>query len=70
MLEQGAGSLAGIEVKSAASVAESDFRGLPKLKELAGPGFAHGVVLYDGEACIRFGEQFHAVPLRTLLDGA
>jgi len=70
VLEQGAGSIAGIEVKAAASVAESDFRGLRKLKELAGPRFARGVVLYDGEACIRFGEQFHAVPLRTLLEGA
>ncbi len=66
VIEQGPGAVAGIEIKSAASVSESDFRGLRKLKEIAGASFRHGVVLYDGEACIRFGEHFHAVPLRML----
>ncbi len=68
VLEQGAGAIAGVEVKAAASVSESDFRGLRKLKEIAGAEFAHGLVLYDGDACIRFGERLHAVPLRMLWD--
>ena len=70
VLERGAGAIAGVEVKAAASVSGSDFRGLRKLKEIAGAQFTHGVVLYDGEACIRFSEHFHAVPLRMLWDEA
>jgi hypothetical protein len=66
VLEEGAGSVAGIEVKAASSVSEADFRGMRKLAELAGRRFAHGIVLYDGEACIPFGDRFHAVPLRWL----
>ena len=66
VIEQGLTAVAGIEIKSAASVSESDFRSLRKLKEIAGEYFKHGVVLYDGEACIRFGEDFHAVPVRML----
>lgn len=66
VLEEGAGSVAGVEVKAASSVSEADFRGMRKLAELAGRHFAHGIVLYDGEACIRFGDCFHAVPLRWL----
>jgi predicted AAA+ superfamily ATPase len=66
VVEGGAGSVAGVEVKAAATVTERDFRGLRKLREVAGSRFAHGVVLYDGEACISFGPGFHAVPARAL----
>jgi predicted AAA+ superfamily ATPase len=66
VIERGAHALAGIEVKAAASVTEADFRGLRKLREAAGQRFAHGVVLYDGEATIPFGERLHAVPIRAL----
>lgn len=66
VIERGAGSVAGIEVKAAATVTEGDFRGLRKLREMAGRRFAHGVVLYDGDASIDFGEGLHAVPLRAL----
>jgi hypothetical protein len=61
--------VAGIEVKAASSVTEGDFRGLRRLRDAAGQRFAHGVVLYDGEVTIRFGEQFHAVPIRALWEG-
>jgi len=66
VLERGTHSVAGIEVKAAASVSERDLRGLRKLRAASGSRFAHGVVLYDGEATVPFGEHFHAVPLRTL----
>lgn len=69
VVERGAHSVAGIEVKAAASVAERDLRGLRKLQKASGDRFAHGVVLYDGEATIPFGERFHAMPLRTLWEG-
>jgi predicted AAA+ superfamily ATPase len=66
VIERGAHAIAGLEVKAAASVTAADFRGLRKLREAAGGRFAHGVVLYDGAATIRFGEDLHAVPIRSL----
>jgi len=69
VVERGAHSVAGVEVKAAASVSERDLRGLRKLQKASGDRFAHGVVLYDGEATIPFDETFHAVPLRALWEG-
>lgn len=66
VIERGAHALAGVEVKAAATVTDGDFRGLRRLREAAGDRFAHGVVLYDGEATIPFGERLHAVPIRLL----
>jgi len=66
VMEQGAGTVAGVEVKAAATVSAVDFRGLRKLKEAAGKRFAGGVVLYDGEASASFGDAMHAVPIRAL----
>lgn len=66
VIERGARALAGVEVKAAASVTERDFRGLAKLREVAGRRFSAGVVLYDGEATLSFGDRLFAVPLRTL----
>lgn len=65
VLEQG-GLLAGIEVTASASVAADDLGGLRKLAELAGERFACGVVLYDGEASVRFGPRLFAMPVRAL----
>lgn len=59
-------SVAGVEVKAAASVQERDFRGLRKLKGAAGGRFAAGVVLYDGPATIRFDDTLFAVPMHAL----
>lgn len=66
VLERGGRELAGVEVKAAATVTASDFRGLRKLREAAGKRFAAGVVLYDGEASVGFGEGLFAVPIRAL----
>ena len=66
VIERGPGVVVGVEVKAAATVTEADFRGLRKLRDAACPGFVHGVVLYDGEALIPFGDGLHAVPLRAL----
>jgi predicted AAA+ superfamily ATPase len=57
---------ADIEVKSASSVREGDFRGLKRLRELLGPRFHGGIVLYDGEHVLPFGERLLAVPLSSL----
>ena len=66
VLERGSTAVAGVEVKAAASVNDADFRGLRKLREAAGRRFAAGVVLYDGTAATRFGDNLFAVPLRSL----
>jgi predicted AAA+ superfamily ATPase len=66
VLERGPRELAGVEVKAGATVTASDFRGLRKLQASAGSRFKAGVVLYDGEATLPFGERLHAVPLRRL----
>lgn len=58
--------VAGVEVKAAATVKASDFRGLRKLQSAAGKRFAAGIVLYDGEDCAPFGEGLWAVPIRLL----
>ena len=66
VIERGALSVAGVDVKAAATVVSSDFRGLRKLKRIAGSRFTNGVVFYDGETITRFGESLYAVPIRHL----
>ncbi|HRA55627.1 MAG TPA: DUF4143 domain-containing protein [Thermoflexales bacterium] len=69
VLEFGAGQIAGVEVKASATVTTADFRGLRQLRDSAGKGFAAGVVLYDGETSVGFGEGFWAIPIRALWEG-
>ena len=66
VLEHGSAAVAGVEVKAAATVTDADFRGLRKLRDAAGKQFAGGVVLYDGTAATRFGDDLFAVPMRNL----
>jgi predicted AAA+ superfamily ATPase len=66
VLERGAQEIAGIEVKASATVTAKDFSGLRKLRDVSGSRFLGGVVLYDGEQCVRFGDRLHAVPIRAL----
>lgn len=66
VLERAGRHLAGVEVKAAATVRSSDFRGLRKLQEAVGDRLVAGVVLYDGEEVLPFGERLWAVPIRRL----
>ena len=66
VIERGARSVAGVEVKASATVKDSDFRGLRKLSRAAGSRFAGGAVLYEGETCVSFGGGLYAAPLRLL----
>jgi uncharacterized protein len=66
VLERGHQELAGIEVKASATVTAGDFKGLRKLKETVGNRFTAGVVLYDGDSALGFGDSFFAVPIRAL----
>lgn len=66
VIENAAGKLAGVEVKAAATVKESDLRGLKKLASLAGSQFKIGVLLYDGTETMPLGNGIWAAPLSTL----
>ncbi len=66
VLERDDGRIAGIEVKSRASVRATDFAGLRVLAEACGKRFARGVVLYDGTDCMPFGDRLWAMPLSCL----
>ncbi|MGE4243591.1 ATP-binding protein [Ramlibacter sp.] len=66
VIEQGARAVIGVEVKAGSTVREVDFRGLAKLRDIAGDGFRRGVVLYDGELILRFGPDMFAVPIAAL----
>lgn len=70
ILEADGQRLAGIEVKAAATVTPADFRGLHKLKAAVAERFAGGVVLYDGESTVPFGDGLFAVPIRRLWEPA
>ena len=66
VIEQTSGTVAGVEIKAAATVNSTDFRGLRKLEKTVGDRFVRGIVLYDGETSIPFGDRFHAVPMSRL----
>jgi hypothetical protein len=66
VIVESAGRLAGVEVKAAATVTGDDFKGLRKLQDAAQKSFSAGVVLYDGEAVVPFGNKLYAVPISRL----
>lgn len=66
VIERGPLAIAGVDIKSGATVTRADFRGLRKLKGVLGSRFTGGVVVYDGEMCTRFGDRLYAVPIRLL----
>ena len=65
VLESG-GRVTGVEVKAAATVTGDDFKGLRKLQDAAQKTFVAGVVLYDGDAVVGFGDNLYAVPISSL----
>jgi predicted AAA+ superfamily ATPase len=66
VIEASDGRVACVEVKAAATVRESDFRGLRQLAELAGTTFVGGVLLYTGTEPLSFGGNQWALPLSSL----
>ena len=65
VIEQGQ-QLAGVEIKASATIKQNDFKGLNKLKNACEEQFAAGVVFYDGENILPFGERLFAVPISLL----
>jgi len=67
VLEDRAGGLYGIEIKSAAALQDKHFNGLRKLSKLAGNKFKRGIVLYTGEQYLGgFGDDLQAVPVSSV----
>ncbi|MBT9291374.1 ATP-binding protein [Prosthecodimorpha staleyi] len=66
VIEDRRGRLIGIEVKASATVRDDDFKGLRKLQEAAGDRFLRGLVLFDHDRVIPFGERLTAVPISSL----
>ena len=70
VLENRRGEVVGIEVKSSATVSGADFSGMRKLAEACGSKFVQGLVLYDHDQVVPFGETMFAAPLTCLWGSA
>lgn len=66
VVENRRGEIVGIEVKASATVSSSDFSGMRKLAEASGDRFAQGLVLYDHDQVVPFGDRMYAAPLSSL----
>ena len=66
VVENDAGEILGIEVKASATATASDFRGLKRLADLGGVDFKLGIVLYNGEQTLPFGEKLVAAPISSI----
>jgi predicted AAA+ superfamily ATPase len=66
VMEDSRGHVVGIEVKAAATASGGDFSGLRKLAEACGKRFTLGLVLYDHDVLVPFGERLFAAPISTL----
>jgi predicted AAA+ superfamily ATPase len=66
VLEWNDGSIAAIEVKSRATVRQSDWKWVAKLRDQRDASFRAGVVLYTGEQTVPLGDRLWAVPLSGL----
>lgn len=68
VLEFGPNRIAAVEVKLSATVRPRDFRGIKKIQTAVGQRFTHGIVLYDGEDVVPFGDGLSAVPIGFVWD--
>lgn len=66
VLEDRAGNVVGIEVKSAESVTSDSFKGLRLLAAELGDRFKRGIVLYGGGEMLPLDARLHAMPMRAL----
>lgn len=67
VLESHERKIIGIEVKASSTIFNQDFRGLRKLASLTDNDWLNGIVLYNGEQCLSFGDNLWAIPF-SLLD--
>ncbi len=63
LVEDESGAMIGVEVKAAATVTPADFKGLRKVAAAVGGGFKAGIVVYDGDTVVNFGDRMMAAPV-------
>ena len=63
VVESESGAVVGLEIRAAATVNVGDFRGLRKLSAASGHNFKLGLVLYDSENTVPFGENMFAAAI-------
>ena len=66
VIEDSRGRVVGIEVKASATVSKGDFSGLRRLAAACGDRFVLGLVLYDHDRTVPFGDRLIAAPVSTL----
>lgn len=66
ILQDRAGNIIGIEIKSNFKVTHNDFKGLKYLKERAKDKFLKGIILYAGTQTLPFGEDLFVMPINSL----
>lgn len=66
VIESASGDVVGVEIKSAASIAAADARGLRLLSNELGARFKAGVVIYTGEHTLSLEDRIWAVPVSGL----
>ena len=66
VIEDRRGRVVGIEVKASATASKGDFSGLRRLEAACGDRFILGLVLYDHDRTVPFGDRMVAAPLSTL----
>ncbi len=66
VIQDQSGQVVGIEVKASATVTNADFSGLRKLAEAHPKEFVLGLVLYDHDQAVPFGERLFAAPISAL----
>jgi len=66
ILEKQGRDVVGIEVKASATIKSSDFYGLRKVQEALGKRFKCGIVLYNGDRTVPFGDGLFSVPISAI----
>jgi predicted AAA+ superfamily ATPase len=66
VIENTQGHVVAVEVKSKATVKESDLRGRKRFAHLAGDRFKMGILLYDGRDTVSLGSGLYAAPISSL----
>lgn len=66
VLENIDNKIIGVEVKASRTILNKDFNGLRKLSKLAKKDWFSGLILYNGDRCLPFGDNLWAIPFSFL----
>ena len=58
--------IAAIQVKAGSALSDQDFRSLKTVQKAYGAHFTNGILLYDGEEVVSYGDRHHAMPFHML----